>query len=116
MCGDSLESPYCRFFRLVVLDMVVEDLVVVLYVIRLVVVNGAKEFDPGGIVFYLPVMIFNCLHDACSKSLSILHWVHQECPADKVAGGMKNGHGRAWILFVSITGIRLVTRFYDDRD
>jgi hypothetical protein len=80
MCGDSLESPYCRFFRLVVLDMVVEDLVVVLYVIRLVVVNGAKEFDPGGIVFYLPIMILNCLHDTCSKSLSVLmsfHWNQQ---------------------------------------
>jgi hypothetical protein len=114
MFSDSLEFPYCCFFRLVVLDMV-EDLVVCDDLFRLVVVNGAKEFDPGGIVFYLPVMIFNCLHDACSKSLSILHWVHQECPADKVAGGMKNGHGRAWILFV-ITGIRLVTRFYDDRD
>jgi hypothetical protein len=59
-------------------------------------------------------MIFGCSYDTCSMSLSVLHWVHQECLADKVAG-VKNGHGRALILFV-ITGIRLVPRFYDDMD
>jgi hypothetical protein len=56
MRGDSLEFPYCRFFCLVVLDMV-EDLIVCDDLFRLIVVNGAKELDPGGIVFYLPIMI-----------------------------------------------------------
>jgi hypothetical protein len=76
MRGDSLEFPYyyCCFFRLVVLDMV-EDLVVCDDILRLVVVNGAKELDPGGIVFYLPIMIFDCSYNTCSVSLSILHWV-----------------------------------------
>jgi hypothetical protein len=110
MRGDSLEFPYCRFFCLVVLNMV-EDLVVCDDLFRLIVVNGAKELDPGGIVFYLPIMIFDCSYDTCSMSLSVLHWVHQERLANKVAG-VKNGHGCAMILFV-ITGIRLVTRFYD---
>jgi hypothetical protein len=91
MRSDSLEFPYCRFLRLVVLDMV-EDLVVCDDLFSLVVVNGAKELDPGGIVFYLPIMIFDCSYDTCSMSLSVLHWVHQECLADKVAG-VKNGHG-----------------------
>jgi hypothetical protein len=95
----------------------VEDLVVCDDLLRLVVVNGAKELDPGGMAFYyyLPIMIFDCSYDTCSMPLSVLHWVHQERLADKVAG-VKYGHaGRALILFV-ITGIRLVTRFYDDRD
>jgi hypothetical protein len=52
MRGDSLEFPYCCFLRLVVLDMV-EDLVVCDDLFRLVVVNGAKEFDPGGTVCLL---------------------------------------------------------------
>jgi hypothetical protein len=98
MRGDSFENPYCCFLRLVVLDMV-EDLVVCDDLFRLVVVNGVKELDPSGIVFYLPIMLLDCSYDTCSMSLSsVLHWVHQECLADKVAG-VKNGHGRAFILF-----------------
>jgi hypothetical protein len=53
MRSDSLEFPYCRFLSFVVLDML-KDLVVCDDLFRLVVVNGAKELDPGGIVFYLP--------------------------------------------------------------
>jgi hypothetical protein len=100
MGSDSLACPYCCFFRLVVLNMV-EDLVVCDDLFRLVGVNGAKEFDPGGIVFYLPIMIFDCSYDTCSMSLSLLHWVHQERLANKVAG-VKNGHGCALIIFVTL--------------
>jgi hypothetical protein len=91
MPSDLLEFPYCRFLRFVVLDMV-EDLVVCDDLFRLVIVIGSMELDPGGIVFYLPIMIFDCSYNTCSMSLSVLHWVHQECLANKVAG-VKTGMG-----------------------
>jgi hypothetical protein len=59
MCGDALELPYRRLFRFVCFNMV-EDLVVCDDLFSLIIAKGAKELDPGGIVLYLPVIIFNC--------------------------------------------------------
>jgi hypothetical protein len=46
MCGDALEFPCCRFFRLVGYDMV-DDHVVCDDLFRLSIINGKKEFDSG---------------------------------------------------------------------
>jgi hypothetical protein len=71
MCSDAFEFPYCRLVRLVVFDMV-EDLIICNDFLRLIIVDTAKELDPGRIIVYITIMVFYCSYNTRSKTLPIL--------------------------------------------